>query len=461
MATNHPPPEKPHPTGPQQPDGGPDPDSELPGWARLRPRRRITSRRNLLLVIVGIVVLGFLIWLNFPFIPDPVILLSRQPTTDYSSSSVGDQWTMAGRTSGHTRYAADPIATPEGVAAWSADAGPATSASPVVFQGRVFLPAHFRIAVLDVNTGEELDSIPESGPMHNSIAVAGDRLYYGTIDGRLVARNSVSHETVWEYPLGDSAAGPVMVDGGIVYAGALDGSTYAIDAASGERIWQHEALSEVRSPAALLNNWAYVASADRSLYALDARTGQERVRFRTSAQLVAAPVVANGLVYFVSGGDLFAMDADALEIPGRYALTRTWSQLWLWGFPLPQPPSQPGDRWRYTPGPEPVQGIISAPAVTQDALFVGDLLGNLHALDPFTGVPIWTFAEEGAIVASPVVTGDLLAFADNAGMVYGLDRANGAERWRLQLPAPVRTDPVFAGGLLLVRTADGVLHAIQ
>ena len=100
----------------------------------------------------------------------------------------------------------------------------------------------------------------------------------------------------------------------------------------------------VPRPAVGDNRIVYVASADRSLYALDARTGQERARFRTRAQLVAAPVAANGLVYFVSGGQLHAMEGDALEFPGRYAVTRVWDQLWLWGFPLPTPPSQPGLR---------------------------------------------------------------------------------------------------------------------
>ena len=89
------------------------------------------------------------------------------------------------------------------------------------------------------------------------------------------------------------------------------------------------------------------ASADRSLYALDARTGQERARFRSTGSLTAPPVTANGLTYFVAQRQLHAMEADALEYPAQYAVTRTWSQLWLWGFPLPAPPSQPGDRWRF------------------------------------------------------------------------------------------------------------------
>jgi outer membrane protein assembly factor BamB len=212
-----------------------------------------------------------------------------------------------------------------------------------------------------------------------------------------------------------------------------------------------------------------VASADRSLYALDSRTGQERARFRTGSALAAAPVAANALTYFVSERRLFAMEADALEYPGQYAVTRTWSQLWLWGFPLPAPPSQPGDKWRFGPDyPEGfpsrqkrTEGIISAPAVAGDTLYVGDTLGKMYAVDAITGAERWQFQGEDGILVSPIVVGDLLVFGDKAGWLYGLDRAEGTERWRLQLPAGVRTEPVYAEGQVLVRTDDGGLHAIR
>ena len=454
-------PENPLPSDPQSTARESVSETVLPDWVRQDRRKRFLSRRNIFLIMAVVIALGFVVWLNFPFVPDPVILLSRQPDQIFGSGSIGDEWTMAGRGVGQTRYVADALDLPEGQLAWSVATGPATSAAPVIYDGRIYLPGHFRIAVLDAENGGELDSIPTSGPMHNSIALAEGNMYYATIDRRLVSRGLTDNRINWEFATGDSTAGPVSVSNGIVYAGALNGIMYAVNASTGRRVWQHETLSEVRSPAAALNKWAYVASADRSLYALDARTGQERARFRTTASLVSAPVAANDLVYFVSGGDLHAMDADALEFPGRFGVTRTWLQLWLWGFPLPTPPSQPGDRWRFNPEGKSIEGIISAPAVTQDRLFVGDLLGIFYAVNPHTGDPIWKFVATDSIVASPVVAGNLVMFGDKAGMVYGLDQTSGHERWRLQLPAAVRTDPVFAGGRLLIRTEDGGLHAID
>ena len=448
----------------------PGAETQLPDWAQETPRRRrFISRRNGIIAFVAILGIGFTVWLNFPFIPDPVILWGRQPEMAFNSASTDETWTMAGRNLGLTRYAADVRDEPQGRLAWSMDTGPATLAAPIVWEDRIYLGAHFRIAVLDADTGQELDSMPATGPLGNSLAMANNTLYYSTPDRRLVARDPVSHKIRWEYEMGDSTAGPVSVANGIVYAGGLDGVTYARNASTGESVWVHESLGEVRSPPALDGNHIFTASADRSLYALDARTGQERARFRVTGALAAPPVTANGLTYFVAQRKLHAMEADALEYPGQYAVTRTWSQLWLWGFPLPAPPAQPGDRWRfgsdypddYSSRLKRTEGIISAPAVTGERLYVGDTIGKMYAVDAITGEPVWQFQVGDGIVASPVVVGELLVFGDKSGWLYGLNRADGTERWRLQLSDGIRTGPVYAGGRLLVRTEDGALHAID
>jgi outer membrane protein assembly factor BamB len=442
----------------------------LPDWAQVASRRRrIVSRRNAIIAVAALVIVGFVVWINFPFIPDPVILLGRQPGTVFDSMSTGEGWTMHGRNLGQTRYASNVLDEPEGKLAWSANTGPATLAAPIASDDRIFLGAHFRIAVLDTETGQEIESMPATGPIGNSLALADGTLYYTMPDRRLVARDAGTREIRWEYQMGDATSGPVAVANGIVFAGALDGFTYAVNATTGELVWKHETPGEVRSPPAVADQLAFVASADRSLYALDARTGQERARFRTGGALAAAPVTANALAYFVSERRLFAMEADALEYPGQYAVTRTWSQLWLWGFPLPAPPSQPGDKWRFGPDyPEGfpsrqkrTEGIISAPAVAGDTLYVGDTLGKMYAVDAITGAERWQFQGEDGILVSPIVVGDLLVFGDKAGWLYGLGRAEGTEQWRLQLPAGVRTEPVYAEGQVLVRTDDGGLHAIR
>ena len=312
--------------------------------------------------------------------------------------------------------------------------------------------------------------MPATGPIGNSLALADGTLYYSMPDRRLVARDAASQEIRWEYEMSDSTGGPVSVANGIAYAGALDGITYAVNATTGDLIWRHGNPGRGTVPATVTGKIAHVASADRSLYALDARTGQERARFRTSAALVAAPVTANGVTYFVSGRQLYAMESDALEYPGQYAVTRTWSQLWLWGLPLPSPPSQPGDRWRVGPDyPEGTssrekrtEGIISAPAVAGDRLYIGDTLGKLYGVDAITGEEQWQFQAEDGIVASPVAVGDLVAFGDKSGWFYGLNRHDGTEIWRLQLSDSHSRQPPYmrkAASWFVPKTANSTLSS--
>ncbi|HEX2275603.1 MAG TPA: PQQ-binding-like beta-propeller repeat protein, partial [Candidatus Tectomicrobia bacterium] len=204
----------------------------------------------------------------------------------------------------------------------------------------------------------------------------------------------------------------------------------------------------------------FLSSTDGSLYALNARTGQSWLRFRTPERLHDSPVVTNELVYFPSGGRIFAVAADAYEIPGRYHFTLVWAQFWLWKFPVPRPPGQPGSKWRFSPQ-QPTGGIVSSPAVAPEALYVGDTNGYFYARDALKGEELWQFKAGGAVMASPVILGPRVYFGAIDGSLYALDRSNGQLLSKLAFNEPIHASPVFASGRLYIRTRDGRLHAIE
>jgi outer membrane protein assembly factor BamB len=203
-----------------------------------------------------------------------------------------------------------------------------------------------------------------------------------------------------------------------------------------------------------------LSSTEGNLYALNARTGQTRLRFRTSDRLQDSPVVANGLVYFPAGGRIYAVAAGAREIPGQYQLTLVWAQFWLWKFPVPRPPGQPGGKWRFSP--RQLRGwIISAPAVAPEALYVGDTNGYFYARDALKGEELWQFEAGGAIMASPVIIGPRVYFGAIDGFLYALDRFHGELLWKLAFGEPIHATPVVASGRLYIRTRDGRLHSVE
>jgi outer membrane protein assembly factor BamB len=406
------------------------------------------------------VVAVFFAWMAYPFLPDPVTIVFKRPTTMLSSNSPSDQWAMWGMDLQQRRHVEAAPHQSQGRFVWSVDLGIPTRSVPVVVDNSIYIGGDFKLMALDAHTGHGLWERSTTGPVHTSPAVAGDRLYIGLQDWRVLALDRHTGTTLWEFTMQDGVAGSASVAQGMVYIGSMDGFLYALDAATGTLIWKFKTEEQALSPPAIEAGTLFLSSTDGSLYAMRARTGQSWLRYRTPDRLHDSPVVANGLVYFPSGGRIFAVAADALELPGQYQLTLVWAQLWLWQLPVPRPPGQPGGKWRSSPRQRP-GGIVSAPAVAPEAFYVGDTNGYFYARDALTGDELWQFKAGGAIMASPVIVGPRVYFGAIDGFLYALDRAHGALIWKLACGGPIHAPPVFASGRLYVRTNDGRLHAIE
>jgi outer membrane protein assembly factor BamB len=435
---------------------------ELPRWAEKLPSQQKWFNRKRAIRIAAIAaVLTFLVWLNYPFMPEPVILLFKKPTTDLSSASQPGQWSMMGWDHQKTRYVPQVPSQPKGEVLWSRPIGTNTLSAPTVADGVIYMGAHFRVIALDADTGNLIWERDATGPVHSSPAVAGDSIYLGFLDHRIMAMDRSTGETRWQIKTEDAVSASPTVSKGIVYVGGWDGITYALDASSGEVIWKAEGAASIHSDVAIDDGLAYTTDTEGNLYILNARTGQKRHRFRTPGGNTDSPVAANGLAYFTSAGKIYAVDAKAREIPGELQLKKVWAQFWLWQVPgVPRPPGQKGGKWRFSPDSKDA-GIISPPAVADTVLYAGDTHGIFYARDGIKGSEVWRFQADGAIIASPVVLGDVVYFGTRKGSFYALDRSSGELIWQLSLGAPIEAPPAFAQGRFYVRTTDGQLHAIQ
>lgn len=424
------------------------------GWTHT-PRRR--AGRLALWLGLGTVLLA---WLYALFLPAPFIMLFNRPTTQLSSMAPPHHWPMSGLELQQRRYVADVPQPIAGRLAWSLDLGTPTRSVPVIVDDVIYLGGHFTLGALDAHTGQRRWELPMTGPVHTSPAVAGAMLYIGLQDWRVLAVNRHTGTLLWEFPMRDPVAGAAAVAQGLVYIGSTDGFLYALDAATGKLIWKFKTQEHPLSPPAIEAGTLFLSSTDGSLYSLNARTGRSKLRFRTLDRLQDTPVLANGLVYFPSGGKLYAVAAGARELPGQYALTYLWAHFWMWGFPLPPPPGQPGSRWRVSPR-HPAGKIISSPAMAPEALYVGDTHGVVYAREALQGKELWQFQAAGSVLAAPLILGAWLYFGTDAGWLYALERTRGTLLWKLACGAPIHATPVFASGRLYIRTTDGRLHAIE
>ena len=437
--------------------------ANIPRWAQRIPGgRKWLSRRRLIRLFVAAVLLAFAAWLYFPFFPNPIQLLFKAPSTEVSSASTPGQWSMAGRDLQLTRHIPVAPVQPEGRVVWSRDLGTPTRGAPVVHDGIVYVGGYFKLIALESATGQVAWEYKTPSPLDHSVAIADDLLYVGLLNHRILALDRNTREVRWEFKTeGPIVASPV-VDGGIVYVGSSDSFLYALDAATGKPLWQQEIQGELRSAPAVSYGRVFATDNLGNLYMFDARTGQSKLRFRTMGNTKASPVVSNEIAYFPAGGRVYAVDAQAREIPGEFQFKRVWSQFWVWRIPgMPRPPVQKGGRWRFDPEAQTSSGLVATPAVTSDSLYVGSFHGNFYGVDAHSGRETWRFAAEDAIFGSAVVLGDRVYFGSTDGFFYALRRSDGDLIWRLPLGAPIEISPVFADGRFYVRTSDGTLHAVE
>ncbi len=388
----------------------------------------------------------------------------NRPTTQLSSGLAPDRWAMDGGDIAQNKAIQEvdfPLRQPSGQALWSVPLGASTRSGPIVSDGRIYLGGHFKIYALDAATGAVHWELPTTGPVQGNLAAAGDLVFAGLLDHRLLALDAATGKTVWQFQAEDFITAAPVIDQGIVYFGSWDNNIYALDAATGENIWTYQATDAIGSPSAIRDGVLAIGDRNGRMHLLNARTGQNRLVFRTPKSNYAAAVMAHDLVYFAAGGRLYAIDATEKEIPGQYQFKRVWAQLWLWKVPgIPKPSGQQGGRWRFSPDGDD-SSIVAAPSVANARLYIGDLQGKLYAVDALDGNEVWRFQAEGGIHASPIVVGNRVYIATQEGRIYAIDRSAGQPIWELALASPINQPLAFANGKLYSRTSDGQLHAIQ
>lgn len=107
----------------------------------------------------------------------------------------------------------------------------------------------------------------------------------------------------------------MVVDRARLYLFSLDNTFSAFDAASGAQLWHNTTFTTENGYGfSVLNGNLYTQTSDpnaqaQKLYALDGATGKVRWSYLlTDGSMFAPPLAANGVVYFVSGNILSAVD---------------------------------------------------------------------------------------------------------------------------------------------------------
>jgi outer membrane protein assembly factor BamB len=177
---------------------------------------------------------------------------------------------------------------------------------------------------VDAKTGQEKWNFKAKGKP-GALVVADGAVYFRTEDGNLYCLDSKTGQQKWLSQVGGKAQGyfPItsvrtgttlsFYDNVIYFGGAEKGSDhiFAIDAQTGQQIWKVKVAKPCRSPI-IAGGVIYLGSLG-NLYAIDAKSGAEKwsleaksdLKGRKVSNVASSPAVADAIIYFVTDEGFF------------------------------------------------------------------------------------------------------------------------------------------------------------
>ena len=134
---------------------------------------------------------------------------------------------------------------------------------PLIHDGVMYVTGSYsRMWAINIETGEELwqydarlpeGILPCCDVINRGAAIYGDKIYFGTLDAKLVALDKATGKTVWRKTMNDYkeaysyTAAPLIVDGKVIVGNSggefgIVGAVAAYDAETGDEVWYRPVL---------------------------------------------------------------------------------------------------------------------------------------------------------------------------------------------------------------------------
>jgi eukaryotic-like serine/threonine-protein kinase len=247
--------------------------------------------------------------------------------------------------------------------------------------------------------------------------LAGDTLYIGSRDGKMIAVNVADNSRAWAVPL----------ETGTRSSGLGCGSTAII--------------AYIYGSPATSDNMVYIGADNGKVYSLipgddqpdrtldKVRVGDKDIEI---GQIVGSIVIADSILYFG--------DAEGRVYAVNDRLQPVWEQ-----------PFKTGDK------------IWSTPAVSDSTVYIGSYDHKLYALEAATGEKKWEFESDGAFVSTPVVDGNTVYAGSFDKHFYAINANDGSLRWSFEGKNAFFAKPVVHNGLIYAACNDvkGTVYVLR
>lgn len=267
---------------------------------------------------------------------------------------------------------------------------------------------------------------------------------------------------------------PVITPDGLLIVGSASGkyNLYAIDPQdiikgektnSPAKAWTFTGADGPWVAAPLVvGDLLFAPNSDGNLYVLDLSDGQSQKQpvkvVELGGQLWGQPVT-DGEQVFVTSLDhsVFAVDVETYNvtwhtdmsaaIPGG-ATIGSDGTLYVGSLASQLEQIDP-ETGKHQPVLDAKDWIWSAPAISGDSLYFGDVSGNFYSFNSADAKLDWSIQPDGPITAGALFHNDLIVIATESGWIYAVDK-DGNEKWSDEVGGKIYTTPVAVGDLTLI-----------
>ncbi|MDC8832703.1 outer membrane protein assembly factor BamB [Alteromonas sp. chi3] len=282
----------------------------------------------------------------------------------------------------------------------------------------------------------------------SAMAAGYDKVFVGSENGKLLALDGQTGETVWEASVAGEILAPPAMDEGILVVNTGAGVLFGFDAQTGEQLWRSE--TDV-PPLSLRGISAPAASNGGTL--IGTPTGKLQVNILTTGipaweTAITAPSGATELERIIdvdSSPVLYGSTVYIVSYDGTLAALELRSGRILW-------------KREY--------GSYRDLAVTSERIYVVDTRSNVFALDRRNGIEIWS---QGGLrqrhLTAPVVMGEHVVVGDRWGLLHWLNTEDGTLAARYDLGGDDEDEAIYAApikvdDMIVTITRDGDIAAL-
>ncbi|GKX28312.1 hypothetical protein SH1V18_07920 [Vallitalea longa] len=320
---------------------------------------------------------------------------------------------------------------------------------PTAADGKLFFgtPSRFLYAV-DAETGETIWKNEIGGAISASPVCYNGKIYIGQQGGEdeYYCFDAKTGDLVWTQSIG-WVWGSCNADEGRIYIPGIDGFVNCLDAETGNIIWRYRTQRSTCTEPVIDGDFVYFGGWDHYLYAFDKTNGKLRWKFQLSGGSDSgAPVAYEGKIYLPIGGDKF-----------RCLDGKTGKVLWEFG--------EPGMIFNITAAYHEGKVFLSS----WHGLGIGGicLIAMIYCLDANTGELIWK--HEGGGLAGPVIgAGKKVYFGSvSTPYVYCVDEDGNSDGtttcyWRFRMENKLEEPtPCIYKNKLYVLSSDGYIYSIK